>query len=376
MTKVSIILPIYNVARYLPKCIDSVISQTLTDIEIILATDGPEDCDAICEAYAQKDKRVKIISHAGGYGKSVNKGIDVATGEYIGIVETDDYCDLTMFEKLYEAAKAQDADVVKSGFWTLYNEKNKNHRMKVTSLPQLLNNKQKYELLISFQPSVWSAIYRRDFLKKCNIRFMEEKYSFIDTPFYMATLLLSEKYFLLPQELYFYNVDNPEQSIKSKEKVIDGIKVEEFAYQWFCANIIPKKENMEYFVHMTTSNLKWHFERLKSEENKKYFFKLAHPYVKQLGLDYLHALSTNLELIDFIKFLYQSDDFDTYYRQSYSEKLYKICHIPVLKIIKFRHKFLKVYLFSKILFLNEKVKNNIARYKLFNLIPICKRKVL
>lgn len=83
MTKISIILPIYNVEKYLAKCIDSVINQTLKDIEIILATDGPENCDRICNEYAAKDSRIKIILHPGSYGKACNQAMQLASGEYI-----------------------------------------------------------------------------------------------------------------------------------------------------------------------------------------------------------------------------------------------------------------------------------------------------
>ena len=104
--KVSIIVPIYKVEKYLVQCIDSIINQTLKDIEIILVDEGDKDaCRYIIDHYEQTDDRVVAIHKKnGGYGASVNNGIDIARGEYIGIVESDDFIKAEMFEELYKYA--------------------------------------------------------------------------------------------------------------------------------------------------------------------------------------------------------------------------------------------------------------------------------
>lgn len=98
--KVSIVIPIYNVERYLRQCLDSVVNQTLKDIEIICVDDGSTDSSPdIIKEYVDKDPRVKVITKPNsGYGNSMNRGFDMAEGEYIGIVESDDYADPDMFE--------------------------------------------------------------------------------------------------------------------------------------------------------------------------------------------------------------------------------------------------------------------------------------
>ena len=115
MAKVSIVIPIYNVEKYLRQCLDSVVNQTLRDIEIICVNDGSKDSSlAIMKEYAERDERVKIIDKPNsGYGNSMNRGFDMACGEYIGIVESDDYADPEMFERLYATAKENELDVVK-----------------------------------------------------------------------------------------------------------------------------------------------------------------------------------------------------------------------------------------------------------------------
>ena len=128
MIKVSIVVPIYNVEKYLSQCLDSICAQTLSDIEIICVDDGSTDgCPDLLESYRKRDDRFKIIRKANsGYGDSMNKGFAAATGEYIGIVESDDFIEPEMFETLYNAAIQNDADVVKSNFWLYWSDPEKN----------------------------------------------------------------------------------------------------------------------------------------------------------------------------------------------------------------------------------------------------------
>ena len=101
----SVIIPVYNVERYVAECIESVINQTYNDLEIIIVNDGSTDNSLkICEAYAKRDKRIKIINKEnGGISSARNTGLDNATGKYIGFVDSDDYIGEDMYEKLVEA---------------------------------------------------------------------------------------------------------------------------------------------------------------------------------------------------------------------------------------------------------------------------------
>ena len=119
MIRVSVLVPIYNVEKFLPECLDSLVNQTLKDIEIICINDGSTDrSPQIIQEYAKKDKRIKVINKKNsGYGDSMNQGLKKAKGEYIGIVESDDFIDLDAFEKFYKIAKKYDCDVVKSNFY-------------------------------------------------------------------------------------------------------------------------------------------------------------------------------------------------------------------------------------------------------------------
>lgn len=117
--KVSIIVPCYNVEAYLPRCMDSLLGQTLKEIEIILVDDeSPDRVPAMCDEYARQDSRVKVVHKPnGGLGFARNSGLDVATGEYVMFVDSDDYVELDSCERFYQVGNATGADVVSGEFF-------------------------------------------------------------------------------------------------------------------------------------------------------------------------------------------------------------------------------------------------------------------
>lgn len=212
MPKVSIVMPAYNVEKYFCQCIESVINQTLEDIEIIPVDDGsPDNCGKIMDEYAAKDPRVKPIHQEnGGYGKAVNAGINAATGEYIGIVETDDWAEPEMFEKLYTQAKKFDADLCKCDFKYYYgnNHFKPCHNIeKIASENEVFTIKEKPELF-NYHVSIWSGIYKKEYLDKNNIRVMESKSaSYQDMPFMVEVLAKGAKITLVHDHLLNYRTE-------------------------------------------------------------------------------------------------------------------------------------------------------------------------
>ncbi len=114
---ISVIVPVYKVEEYLCECLDSIINQTYKNLEIILVDDGsPDNCGKICDDYALKDSRIKVIHQQnGGLSAARNAGLDIATGDYIGFVDSDDYIDLNMYEELCNSIKTNDADIAVCG---------------------------------------------------------------------------------------------------------------------------------------------------------------------------------------------------------------------------------------------------------------------
>lgn len=140
MCEISIIVPVYKVEKYLEKCVDSILAQTFTDFELILVDDGsPDRSGAMCDEYAQKDSRVRVIhKENGGLSSARNAGIDVAKGRYFGFVDSDDYIAADMYELLYQNAKKEQADMSICGIFDLYAGK----EPKILSEQYLLLNKE------------------------------------------------------------------------------------------------------------------------------------------------------------------------------------------------------------------------------------------
>ena len=233
MSKVSVILPIYNVSQYLHEALDSVVRQTLKDIEIICVNDGSTDNSLdIINEYAAKDDRIVVITGPnGGYGKAMNKGLDRATGEYVGILEPDDFLDLTMMEDLYNIAKEHDLDFVKADFYRFGRGANGDMDMKYVALDskkerygELLNPSQDPSL-IKFVMNTWAGIYRREFLEEYHIRHNQTPgASYQDNGFFFQTTIYAKRAMIINKPYYRNRRDNPNSSVNSKEKV-------------YCANV-------------------------------------------------------------------------------------------------------------------------------------------
>ena len=124
MPKISIIVPVYNVEEYIHRCIDSILAQTFTDFELILVNDGSHDqCGKICDEYAENDSRIKVIHKKnGGLSDARNAGLEIAQGEYIGFVDSDDYIEHDMYEKLIEACKEYNSKLAMCGRYKVLGE--------------------------------------------------------------------------------------------------------------------------------------------------------------------------------------------------------------------------------------------------------------
>ena len=224
MNRISIIIPIYNVENYLRECLESVVNQTLQDIEIICINDGSTDSSLeIIQEFADKDDRITIIDKKNsGYGASMNMGLEAATGEYIGIIESDDFTKPTMFEDLYALAKEYDCDVVKSDFYSYFTEGSMREKARVISseYAHKVTTAVEYPEILRIMPSIWSAIYKTSFVRKNNIKFLETPgASFQDTSFSFKTFALAEKMYLTTEAYVSYRQDNINSSVKSKNKV-------------------------------------------------------------------------------------------------------------------------------------------------------------
>ena len=234
MKKLSVIMPSLNVADYIREAVESVIRQTLSDIEIICVDAGSTDgTREIIEELAGKDQRIMVvISPVRSYGFQVNMGLDRASGEYIAILETDDHVDKDMYRELCELADRAEADYVKCDYCTYYTGENGE---RVYTKRKISGNKSLYEE--SFVPGdhaetatedwyLWNGVYRTEFLKRNGISFSETKgAAFQDIGFLHKTTAAAGNARYLDRPLYMYCVGRGEASSKS-DKTLEFVRNE------------------------------------------------------------------------------------------------------------------------------------------------------
>lgn len=221
--KVSIIIPIYNTEKYLERCMDSILGQTLKDIEIILVDDqSPDNAPELCDDYALQDSRVKVIHKKnGGLGFARNSGLDIATGEYVAFLDSDDYVDIRMYEMLYRAAVENKCQLVMSGY-NFVDRHGKISDCTNTMPKELYEGKRVKDLLFAtlgadpldrkdniIGMSVWRGIYSMKTIQEYHIRFHSER-EFIceDAIFHIDFFHHIQRALLIEQPLYFY-CNNP-----------------------------------------------------------------------------------------------------------------------------------------------------------------------
>ena len=211
--QISIIIPVYNVEKYLDRCMESVVSQTLKNIEIILVDDGsPDNCPRLCDEWGRKDSRIKVIHKKNeGLGLARNTGMQEATGEFIAFIDSDDYVELDMYEKLYTKATASNADIVYCGY--KQGLPNGSYIDKADfGEEKTFDNKAEIEhhSIRYFYPldgglmmiSVWHSIYKREVIKT---EFYSERVVVSeDLHFQLSAILNSRKIVYIPDSLYYY----------------------------------------------------------------------------------------------------------------------------------------------------------------------------
>lgn len=182
MPQISIIVPVYNAEKYLPQCIDSLLSQTLRDIEIILVNDGSTDLSLdICEQYAKKDSRIMIISKNNeGVANARGDGIRKASADYISFIDSDDYYEPNFCEKMYTCITRSDADLVECDYYNVFDTYRREHW--IYSSDMELNTNKFYEIVVrktivngSEAVVLWNKLYRKELIKKTIKEFGENQ---------------------------------------------------------------------------------------------------------------------------------------------------------------------------------------------------------
>ncbi len=236
MPKVSVIIPVYNTEKFLRKCLDSVCNQTLQDIEIICINDCSTDgALEILREYARKDKRIKLIElfENGGAAKARNIGIDIAEGEYLGFVDSDDFVDLDFYEKLYTRAIKAEVEIAKGNY-----KNAENNEIDFALNEEIRKNK------TSMAFAYCSAIYSNNLISKNNISF-PDLIDMEDPIFSFKCAVLSNKIEIV--DTAYINIVKRKNSVTSGiptlEKIIDKLKGLELIIDYANSINVIKKES-------------------------------------------------------------------------------------------------------------------------------------
>lgn len=223
--KVSVLVPICNVERYLEECLDSLAAQSFTDFEVLCINDGSTDGSrAIIQSYMDADERFRVIDKPNsGYGASMNMGLANAIGEYIAILESDDFFEPNALELLVDAAKRNQSDVVKADFYLYWSTpQERDELFRIVDEQEIGRTMRPIDDLAIFfrKPSIWSALYRTSFLKDNGIDFLETPgASYQDAGFNFKVWASAARATFIADPILHYRQDNEKSSVNSGAKV-------------------------------------------------------------------------------------------------------------------------------------------------------------
>ena len=279
--KVSILVPVYNVERFLPQCLDALCGQTLRDIEIVCINDGATDgSPAILHEYAARDARVRVIDKENtGYGASLNLGISQARGEYIGIIEPDDFPDKRMFKKLLKVAERTHADVVKCNYFNYF--EGSDHLVEnFAGLPyRRAFDPVDYPQVVCSIPSIWTGLYRKTFLEREGISLRETPgAAFQDAGFSLKVWFAARTCALVKKPLLHYRMDNPGSSSKTTDKVFTVC--EELADAEAFLRQRPERARvlLPWLAVDKWGKYRWNYERISASEHVAFAQRMLDEY--------------------------------------------------------------------------------------------------
>lgn len=259
MEKISIIAPVYQVEKYIGKCIESVINQTFKNFELILIDDGSKDKSGnICDEYAKRDKRIHVVhTENKGAASARNRGLDLATGKYIAFVDGDDYLAENMLDELYKVITQENCDVVVCDFLNLHANPDKDFSLQLSDskvsgreILSHLKNQKNYGVWTI----VWNKLYKKEILK--DLRFPEGKY-FEDEIFSDQLYLRCNEVQVISDVLYYHRV--LETSTMNTQKIrnyLDLIDAFQLRINLYLENRLPDDEVYKVLIYMLESYTK------------------------------------------------------------------------------------------------------------------------
>lgn len=270
--EVSVLIPIYNVERYLERCLTSLVGQTYDDFEAICINDGSTDGSrSIIQRFLDADSRFRVIDKENsGYGASMNRGLDAARGRYVAILESDDFFEPDALAVLHEAAEMNQAEVVKANFYLYWSRPEERRELfRVVDEVEAGHVLRPLDDLAVFfrKPSIWSALYRRDFLVDDGIRFLETPgASYQDSGFNFKVWASARRVAFLGAPVLNYRQDNEGSSVNNPGKVFcvcdEYASMEEFVRARGSAD---ERRLLAILQRMKLDSYLWNYDRLAPE---------------------------------------------------------------------------------------------------------------
>jgi len=295
MALISVIMPAYKVEQYLEQCLQSVVDQDLKDIEIIPIDNGsPDKCGDIIREFAKNDKRIKpiFIKDNKGYAGAVNAGLEVATGKYIAIVETDDYVEPDMLSSLYDAAERHGAKIAKGGFTkhfpdgnTLYCRPSCTFYQHEVIVEPLCNND-----ILYMESSIWTAIYDREFLLENGIKMQTfSGAAYQDVIFKFMAYTVVDFLVCIDKPVYNYRVFSANSSSKSTQFWDRHFQNYNVIKEWLVEKGVYEAYRHAYYISMCADFI-FHHNRLVDEPREMFCEKAAEVCREALeeGVDIFH----------------------------------------------------------------------------------------
>ena len=282
---ISVLIPIYNVEKYLRPCLDSLRGQSFSDFEAICLNDGSTDSSsAIAHEYAAADTRFRVIDKTNsGYGATMNVGLDEARAPFVAVLESDDFFYPDALESLHRAAVEHDAQAVKGNFTFYWTEGDRDelHRMVETGMCGRVVDTRGDTRIFYQKPSIWSGLYRRDFLEQNDIRFLETPgASYQDTSFAFKVWASAERAAFLENPIVHYRQDNESSSVNSKGKVF--CVCEEYAEinRWLDARDDERHERgLRFMAQVSQYNAYlWNLDRLAPEFKMEFLERMGREF--------------------------------------------------------------------------------------------------
>ena len=286
--ELSVIFPMYNVAAYLPKCLETVTAWKAPYIEFLFVDDGsPDQCAQIIRNAAETDPRIHLLQKEnGGCASARQYGLDYAKGRYVGFIDPDDYIDPSMFKKLLSRAMVGSYEISYCGYKELYEESGLTQEIEDvlgepycsgTSVPEEI-----YPLIAYRRIAIWRGIYLKEMLDRNGIGFHEDIRRFDDLPFKAETLGVAKSVVCVPEYLYYYRMSRPGQDVSADDERL-YVHFQIFKYLDSFASKKGNKEITDYLQIVKLQTHIWALGKIRPE--------YVAPYLKEARKDLLANMS-------------------------------------------------------------------------------------